>query len=55
MCVESERVSGVTYVRTLEEGGRARVSLLVNHFAEVGERGIIFYGGSELTLSFGWV
>lgn len=47
MCVEGGRVSGVTCVRTLEEGGRARVSLLVNHFAEIGERGVIFYGGSE--------
>lgn len=42
MCVEREKVSGVTCVRTLEEGGRARVSLLVNHFAELGLGG----GGS---------
>ncbi|KAF8596494.1 hypothetical protein BDV93DRAFT_610871 [Ceratobasidium sp. AG-I] len=49
MCGEGGRVSGVTCVRTLEEGGRARVSLLVNHFAENGERGVVFYGGTEVT------
>jgi hypothetical protein len=51
LCDERERVSGVTVVKTLAEGGRPRVSLLVNHFGEVGEKGVIFYGGSEWSVN----
>ncbi|ELU45215.1 APH domain-containing protein [Rhizoctonia solani AG-1 IA] len=36
-----DMVSGVSTVRTEDE----RVSLLVHHFGESGERGVIFYGG----------
>ncbi|KAG9105583.1 hypothetical protein FRC07_009166, partial [Ceratobasidium sp. 392] len=48
-CDERARVSGVALVRSVEEGGQARVSLLVNHFGEVGEKGVIFYGGTCVT------
>ncbi|KAF8755391.1 hypothetical protein RHS01_05288 [Rhizoctonia solani] len=37
-----DMVSGVSTVRTEDE----RVSLLVHHFGESGERGVIFYGGT---------
>ncbi|KAG9083077.1 hypothetical protein FS749_006318, partial [Ceratobasidium sp. UAMH 11750] len=49
LCEERARVSGVAHVRSVEEGGQARVSLLVNHFGEVGERGVVFYGGTSVT------
>ncbi|KAL5638004.1 hypothetical protein ACGC1H_002316 [Rhizoctonia solani] len=38
-------VSGVSTVRTVDE----RVSLLVHHFGEPGERGVIFYGGTSVS------
>ncbi|KAG8692768.1 hypothetical protein FRC09_010970, partial [Ceratobasidium sp. 395] len=46
---ERGRVSGVALVRSVEDGGQPRVSLLVNHFGEVGEQGVIFYGGTSVT------
>ncbi|KAG8693809.1 hypothetical protein FRC09_010287, partial [Ceratobasidium sp. 395] len=49
VCDERGRVSGVALVRSVEDGGQPRVSLLVNHFGEVGEKGVIFYGGTSVT------
>ncbi|CAE6395151.1 unnamed protein product [Rhizoctonia solani] len=40
-----DMVSGVSTVRTQDE----RVSLLVHHFGEPGERGVIFYGGTSVS------
>ncbi|KAF8696538.1 hypothetical protein RHS03_07832, partial [Rhizoctonia solani] len=40
-----DMVSGVSTVRTEDE----RVSLLVHHFGEPGERGVIFYGGTSVS------
>ncbi|KAG8737354.1 hypothetical protein FRC10_008292 [Ceratobasidium sp. 414] len=48
LCEERARVSGVVLVRSVDEGGQARISLLVNHFGEVGERGVVFYGGTSV-------
>ncbi|CUA69950.1 TBC1 domain family member 2A [Mus musculus] [Rhizoctonia solani] len=38
-------VSGVSTVRTLDE----RVSLVVHHFGEPGERGVVFYGATSVS------
>ncbi|QRV82164.1 hypothetical protein RhiJN_10179 [Ceratobasidium sp. AG-Ba] len=49
VCDERTRASGVALVRSVDEGGQPKVSLLVNHFGEVGEKGVIFYGGTSVT------